>query len=267
MTAPFSFFERPNHIESNGEGLTYHFGAAGSISTTYIRGVAAAGTSPVLSASNGLLYRQPIRVAQVAYDQWDVDVEYLPRKNTAGEFSWDFDTTGGTVRISYSKATRAKYPIATAPSYDQAIDVQGDEVKGVEIVIPTMKVNVSYRHPAGVVSLGFARHIQSLTGTVNSTPFLGWAAGEVLFLGGRGSSGEATETRIDYSFAISNNESNITVGAVTGVTKYGWDVAWVRYQDDIDTVGVDEHGVRVPQFVYVERVYDAADLAAELGFG
>lgn len=263
----FKLYEKTQHIDASGDGLVYHFGAVGSQSVTYVTAVARLSTYPVLASPIGILYRQPVRVNSTGFESFDVDVEYQPRKNEAGEFDWDFDTTGGTIQLFASKETRAKYPTASAPSYDQAIDVQGDEVKGVPVVIPAMKINVSYRHPPGTITLAYAKHLRNLTGLVNSAPFLTFAAGEVLFLGASGRDGSANEASVQYQFGVSENASNITVGAVTIAAKLGWDAVWIKFKDDEKTVSGDTYGVKIPQFAYVERVYDTVNLASELGFG
>jgi hypothetical protein len=215
----------------------------------------------------GLLYKQDLQLTRTAYNHWTVRIPYAPAKNATGEWTWDFDTTGGTVHLTQAKAEVSRYPVATAPNQQGAIGVDGNEVKGVEIVIPAMKINVQYKHPIGVLTLAQAKYLSNITGTVNSDPFLSFAPGEVLFLGARGSDGTEAEVSVSYSFAMAANATDLTIGSIAGVAKAGWNVAWIRYQDTIVSQDGKDNPCRVPKYVYVDRVYDTIPMAAALGFG
>lgn len=265
----FRFIEVPEHLESTGNPptRTYHYKAVGTQDDTYVHAYALGATPGIVSSIYGTLYRQDVRVRQIAYNHFSVQVPYGERKNETGEWTWDFDTTGGTVHITNSKDTIGKFPTG-APNCGGAINVTKEEVKGTDIVIPAMKVNVSYKHPLGWVTLAWAKTIHNITAMVNSTPMLTFAPGEVLFLGGRGTDGTTTEATLSYQFAMSANLSGETIGAIANVVKAGWDVAWIAYKDNTKTDGSgNTRRVKEPEYVYVERVYDTADLAAILGFG
>ena len=228
---------------------------------------AIASTPSLISTTYGILYRDDIRVTQVAYNQWTVEVPYGVQKNATGEWTWDFDTTGGTVHITQAKEELRRYPTATAPNQLGSIAVDGDEVKGVEIIVPAMKINVQFKHPLGVVTLAKAKFLSNMTGKTNSDKFLTFAPGEVLFLGARGSDGSEAEATIGYSFAMAANVTGQTIGSIAGVAKRAWEVAWIRYQDTITTVGSADNPTRVAKYVYIDRVYDEIAMAAALGFG
>lgn len=224
-------------------------------------------TPNIVSTIYGILYREDVRVTRAAYNQWNVEVPYGQRKNATGEWTWDFDTTGGSVHITQAKAEVGRYPASTAPNQLGAIAVDGDEVKGVEIVVPAMKINVQYKHPLGAITLAQAKFLSNITGRTNSDYFLTFAPGEVLFLGARGSDGSEADATINYQFAMAPNSYGLTIGSIAGVAKKAWEVAWIRYHDTITTQGGEDHGTRVPKFVYVDRVYDEIAMAAALGFG
>jgi hypothetical protein len=228
---------------------------------------ALASTPAIIATIYGILYRQDLQISKAAYNQWMVDVPYGKRKIQTGDFSWDFDTTGGTIHITQAKAEVARFPATSAPDQKGAIAVDGNEVKGTEIIIPAMKINVNYRHPLGVITLPQAKFLSSITGTSNSTPFLTYAPGEVLFLGARGSDGTDAEANVNYQFAMAANQTGMTIGDIAGVAKKAWEVAWVRYEDKIVTADGKQVPTRHPKFVYVDRVYDEIDLATALGFG
>lgn len=226
------------------------------------------GATPAVVINNyGVLYKQDIQLTRTAYNHWEIRVPYAVPKNEVGEWTWDFDTTGGTVHLTQAREEIGRYPAATAPDQQGAIAVDGGEVKGIEIVIPAMKINVQYKHPMGQLTLAQAKYLSNITGTVNGDPFLSFAPGEVLFLGARGSDGTEAEVSVSYSFAMAANVPGMTIGSIAGVAKQGWQVAWIRYQDTIVQADGKDNACRVPKYVYVDRVYDVIPMGIALGFG
>lgn len=228
---------------------------------------AIASTPAIVSTVYGILYRNDVKVTQSAYNQWMVEVPYEVKKNVTGEWTWDFDTTGGTVHITQAKEELRRYPTASAPDQLGSIAVDGDEVKGIEIVIPAMKINVQYKHPQATVTLAMAKFLSNITGMTNSDTFLTFEPGEVLFLGARGSDGTEAEAVVNYQFAMAANLEGLTIGSIAGVAKRAWEVAWIRYHDTITTASGSDNPTRVAKYVYVDRVYDEIEMATALGFG
>lgn len=264
----FQFFEIPEHLESTANPPTYtsHWKAIETISQTYVHSFALGATPSVIATIYGILYRQDIRVRQVAYNQFDVEIPYAARKSEKGEWTWDYDTSGATIHITNSKETIAKYAVSgTATEHYGAIGVNvgTDDVAGTERVIPALKINVHYKHPTGIITLPKVKFLASITGTVNSDTFLTFAPGEVLFLGSRGQDGTEAEASATYMFAMSSNATGLTIGQITGVDKKGWQTAWITYTE------ADDSGKpsRRPKEVHIERIYDDVAMAAALGFG
>jgi hypothetical protein len=259
----------PNGIETtaNPPSSNYTYRLIGETNENTVNAYAMGATPAFVITSYGILYRQDIQPTRTHYNQWTIRVPYGPAKNETGEWTWDFETTGGTVHISQAKEEIARYPSATAPNQLGAIAVDGDEVKGVEIVVPAMKINVHYRHPQGVITLAMAKFLNNMTGMVNSDTFLTFSPGEVLFLGARGSDGTVADATVTYSFAMAANATGLTIGGIADVAKRGWEVAWIRYQDTITTADGKDNPTRVPKYVYVDRVYDTIAMATALGFG
>lgn len=265
----FQFIPVPNGIESTARPPSYttNWKAVGSNSQSYVQAYTLGATPAIVATIYGTLYRHDVRVTQAAYNQFLVEVPYGLRKNETGDWRWDFDTTGGSVHITNAKAEVARYPATTAPDQKGAIAVDGDQVSGVDIVIPAMKINVYFRHPLGVITLPQAKYLNSITGSTNSDNFLTFAPGEVLFLGARGSDGSVAESEVNYQFAVSANLSGETIGSIAGVAKKGWEVLWIRYEDTEATADSVTHPVRTPKFVYVDRVYSEVAMSTALGFG
>jgi hypothetical protein len=262
-------FTLPDGIKSTALNPTEirRYKIADVASKNTANGIALAATPAIVSTIYGLLYRQDIQISQSAYNQWIVEVPYGPRKAVTGDFTWDFDTTGGTIHITQAKQEVGRFPAASAPDQRGAIGVDGDEVKGTDIIVPAMKINVNFRHPYGVITLPQAKFLANITGTTNATPFLTFPPGEVLFLGARGQDGSEAEATVSYQFAMAANQVGMTIGEIANVSKRAWEVAWIRYQDNIVTSDGKEVPTREPKFVYVDRVYDEIDMATALGFG
>lgn len=263
----FSFEERPISRASSGKEptITLNYVATGTQDEQYVHSYALAATPSIYPTIYGTLYRQDIQVEPGGFNVFYVTVPYGKHKHATGQFRLSFDTTGGTVTIKASKETKGKYakPGQTAPKTNGAIGVNGDNVEGTEIVIPALKLTVHFRHPHGVITLPRIKALANITGTINSTPFLTFAPGEVLFLGCSGSEGTDAETEVTYQFACSANADNLTIGEIAGIAKRGWDHLWIKFSSETDAGSP----VMQPQYVYVERVYEEIDLAMALGFG
>lgn len=235
----------------------------GSKDYEFVQGLGFSATPAVTSSVYGLLYRQDVKVdPNGGPDQWLVTVTYGTSSQDSGQVSFSFDTTGGSFHVKHSLETVAKFPPG-AVDYKQLIGVHDDDVDGVEIVIPSLKLTYGFKHPQGVVTEAYARVLASVTGRTNSTPFRGFAKGEMLFLGATGSDGTDADAELQYQFAASSGASGITVGDIMGIAKAGHDVAWVSWERTVD----DGRPAKKPLAVYVEKVYQESNFAAIFGFG
>lgn len=190
--------------------------------------------------------------------------------------SRSFDTGGATQHITQAipnGETRFHTGSPAAPNMKGAIGVDGDSVKGVDIVVPQLTWTETYDVPNLYVSTNYVKKVSSLTGTVNDATFRGFAAGEVLFLGASGSQQWDSQKgdgpwSLSYKFVASANQGfgktlpAATIGDITGIEKDGHDYLWVRYEDTVE----NETLFKRPKFVYVDKVYRRANFA-ELGIG
>jgi len=265
---------RPDHVDSTGNPPTrrYRYLVVGTNVTSIARNLVAADAPVVIATQNGILYRQDIVTNQSHYDRFECEVDYATRNRETGQWSWDADTTGETVNVTVSKESIKRYSSSTSelgsaaataiPKHNGAIGVEQDgSIKGTSQVVPAMRFNVQYKYPAGVVTPNHAKYIYNLTGKVSSANFLCWAAGEVLFLGGRLTAGDQVESTAHFAFAMSPNATGLSFGAIAGVVKKGWEYCWISYAY-AESAG---RLVRTPEFAYVERIYDTTDLASALG--
>ena len=209
----------------------------------------------------GILWRQDVQLHHEGFQLWLVSVPYGKEKKETGSFKFSFDTTGGTVHVTSSKATVGKFP-NNAANHKQLIGVHKDQVDGIDIVIPALKMQYAFKHPAGMMTEAKARYLASVTGMTNSVMWHGFQQGEVLLLGATGSEGTESEAEVTYSVAASANVTGLTIGDIGSIAKKGHQVLWIAYKD------ADDGGKPAvqPQAVYVERVYDEIDFFAALGF-
>lgn len=263
MSGVFRFDEKPTSRSMTHEPptITYLYTLAGTQEHGIAWAYAYSATPTMVAAAGSALYRQDVRVSAVGYDLWDVEVPYGKLDKTTGQYRFSFNTTGGTVRITQAKSHIATFP-AGGPDHGGAIDVDGREVKGADIVIPALKLSYTFRHPLGIVNEALAVRLARITGQVNSATWHGFLAGEALFLGCNGSGGTDTESEVTYEIACSQNLTSATIGGITGVNKKGWEISWVSFADAVD----GGKPVREAEYIYVERVYDTFNFAQQLGF-
>lgn len=209
-------------------------------------------------------------------DCWEVTLQYETDVNEEeGEEQDDnpeplkrsrsFDTSGATTHLNVG-LSESRFP-PNAPNMRSAIGVDGETIAGVDIVIPQLQWAETYDVPHRFVSAAYVRNMADITGKVNSDGFRGFAAGEVLFLGCSGSQ-QADDDKgngpwsLSYKFSASRNEAGIQVGPINGITKDGHDYLWAYYGSKVENNTL----FRVPQYVYVTRVYKRTSFAA-LGIG
>lgn len=264
-----TIFRKPAHVSSSGDDdplRTYHFGVKGTVNESTVRSLVANYLGPIIATPLGVFFRGEITCDQIAYDLWDADIRYTRRPKDLGSFTWDLDGSGVTEHITTSLATR-EYPVGVAPTYNNLIGVGTDEITGVDVLRPSTRFSVSFTHPAGVLTLPYADYLSSLVGYVNSGPFFNWSAGEVRFSGVRANDGTQTQGSATYEFDIRRNITGLTIGTLTGIRKDGWEELWVHSVRTTKTVAGEIYPVRIPLFVYVERVAETIDFQASFGFG
>jgi hypothetical protein len=174
-----------------------------------------------------------------------------------------YDSTGGTQRIT-SAYSETKYG-ENAPGMSLAINVNGDSVEGVDVVVPVFEWTEEYELPARTLTDSYVKTVADMTGTTNTKKFRGFDAGEVLFLGVSGTQvfnpnqqliTDAVSTRISFRFAAKKTRKNLLIASVGVIpTIKGWDYLWIRYAPN-QANGI---GLQTPVAAYVNRVYEESD--------
>jgi len=231
-------------------------------------------------------------------DAWHLTVDYVKEGGADDDTQTDplrrsrsFDTSGGTQHITQGLPVGSgetldferRYPAAGpdgAPNQSGAIGVDGNTVQGVDIVVPALQWTETYDVPSVYVSTAYIKKLAKVTGTVNSAPFRGFPADEVLFVGASGAQDWDSERgdgpwRLSFKFVQSpnagpNNSGQnpadtlppITIGSISGITKKGHEYLWVRYEDAVSSNAL----IKNPRAVYVNPVYRRESFA-QLGIG
>ena len=181
--------------------------------------------------------------------------------------SFAFDTGGGTMHRNQSIKTVSKVP-NDAPDFNGAIEVDNEgNVNGVDVTMPVLNFTETHTMNGSRVTTSYKKTVAALTGTVNSSGFRGFSAGEVLFLGASGTKRSKKPNapwEITFRFAVSPNQSSLQVGKLKVPNKRGWDYLWVRYADKV--ADNRKNVIKEPVAAYVEQVYPTGDFG-NLGLG
>lgn len=216
-------------------------------------------------------------VERINDDTWKVKAVYAETEDGADDdieddgeeetVSFAFDTGGGTMHRNQSLKTVSKAP-NDAPDFNGAIEVDNEgNVNGVDVTMPVLNFTETHTMSGTRVTTSYKKNIAALTGTVNRSSFRGFAAGEVLFLGASGSKRSKKASapwEITFRFAVSPNQSSVSVGKLKVSNKKGWNYLWVRYADKV--ADNKKNVIKEPVAAYVEQVYPEGDFG-NLGLG
>ena len=216
-------------------------------------------------------------VERINDDTWKVKAVYAETEDGADDditddgeeetVSFAFDTGGGTMHRNQSLKTVSKSP-NDAPDFNGAIEVDNEgNVNGVDVTMPVLNFTETHTMSGSRVTTSYKKNIAALTGTVNRSSFRGFAPGEVLFLGASGSKRSKKASapwEITFRFAVSPNQSSVSVGKLKVSNKKGWNYLWVRYADKV--ADNKKNVIKEPVAAYVEQVYPEGDFG-NLGLG
>lgn len=264
----FTFEEMHDSRSGDDNSQTRRYVAYGSSDDVLIQNYARSQVPSVIVTGVGNLWRQPLQY------EWNgphciVTAPFAkPSSNSppTGSFTWNFDTTGGTVTIKAAKSHVATFPDPGGDGnpFKGAIGATKDGVEGTDVIIPALKFNVTFRHPQGIINLNRVFALADATGTSNSDTFFTKTAGSFLFLGATGGDGSESEAEVTYQFAYSKNLQNAVIGGINNINKDGWDYAWLQFKDEVFNAAIP---VKQPLYVHVERVYDRLAFGTLFGFG
>jgi len=256
MTVSYEEFYKGRDFDYIGQKIDVPFVLTGVFDELAAYNVALASSSAFRSG----LWRNNIKASHEGNGCWRGTVSYGQFQRAVGKWNLNFDTTGGTLHITHSKAQRNKY--GTGAPDTRAIGSHDGQVDGCDIIIPALKLTWTFRHALGAVPLSRIKQLAGFTGYTNNDTWMTFDANELLFLGCTGSMGSDTETDIAYNFAASQNVTGLTIGSISSIAKKGHDYLDVIWKDAVDT-GAD---VKQAKYVYAHRVYDETAFATLMGF-
>jgi len=235
------------------------------------------------------LRRDSIDINPVGPDQWEATASYSDPADEdededegdpleVGEGVWSFDTTGETHNVRNTRDVageahtyRQRKGTGTSPNDGGgemygAINVVGQDVNGVDRVVPSLKMTYRTKLPMSFVDVAWVRNVAGITGTTNSKPFYGFDRGELLFMGVSGEESTRKDPEVTFSFQASSNFTGkyTLVSRDVTMTKKGWEYIWFYYEtvEDTDTNRMKPK----PVDVYINQLYDESDFSA-LGIG
>ena len=237
--------------------------------------LAAARTKAASRTVSGMVLDELEVTERVNKDTWKVKAIYKDEDSDDPDepdedeetTSFAFDTGGGTMHRNQSIKTVSKVP-NDAPDFNGAIEVDNEgNVNGVDVTMPVLNFTDTHTMNGSRVTTSYKKTVAALTGTVNSSGFRGFSAGEVLFLGASGTKRSKKPNapwEITFRFAVSPNQSSLQVGKLKVPNKRGWDYLWVRYADKV--ADNRKNVIKEPVAAYVEQVYPTGDFG-NLGLG
>lgn len=192
------------------------------------------------------------------------DAEYGDMTNVSAPAKYSFDTSGGTANMKQALNTRDSFSILDPPpNMNNGINWDGEQFNGVDVVAANIIEGQSLTVAEGKFTTDYKRKLAELTGTVNDADFKGWKKGEVLFLGASASDASDGYVDINFKFAISPNETNISFAGFGIAEKRGWEYAWALYEEKNEE---NKPILPLAIAVYVNQVYKEMDFK-DLGLG
>jgi len=176
---------------------------------------------------------------------------------TPGSIAWD--TTGGTEHRTQAKSERV-VP-AGADEFKGAINVSGNSVQGIDVVVPNMRYTETWIMPLAIgLSTDYVAGVFSTTGKVNKSRFRAFAPGEALFMGARAQwSGDQPYVPVTFEFQCRPNNENYQLGGgLPATTKKGWEYVWIKYTPAPNNKFTL---IQTPESYVFDTLYDEGDFS------
>jgi hypothetical protein len=262
-------------------GKTIFF-ARGSEDRGAIRSAIETQAPTAISAGGQVLVRATMDMDWIGPDVFRIECNYAAEQSEqareqpapgAWKFSWD--TTGGSLHITTARGLVDQgedTPTYPAPALGRVIGWDGKKVIGCDIVVPKLQFQITAYYAPATVTTSFVANLARATGKTNNAAWLGFAVGELLFMGSTGDKdlplAHGTRTNpvaVNLKFSASENREDIYLtDSFVIPEKKGWEHLTVTYREKVNgTTGVT---TAVPNWYYVHRVYDSISFASVFGF-
>jgi hypothetical protein len=224
-------------------------------------------TEDELTIGTTVVYRQEVSVSRLSDTIFLSHVRYgISRRYNVGESTISISTIGGSQHIDMSIATVATY--GGTENFKNLLNVRFgydkenneniiEAVDGVEIPMPVCDLCETHWKNNSEITENYRRTLAIMVGKINNASFRGFAAGELQYLGAElNQRKKRGDWEISYHFAACENQTNITIGGITGINKKGWEYIWPIKKINPET--------KLPEIVQinVEQIYPYANFSA-----
>jgi hypothetical protein len=230
--------------------------------------------STIGSTFNGAPIETVEVVDQVKSEDWTGLVRYSNRAAQVaedGDSTFEFDTSGGTQRITAGNSVAAYNgaysPFGAAPAFGGGINVTENGVEGVDVEFPGMDWSETHYFAASDIDSAFKLAVYGLTKKVNNASFKGFAAYTTQFRSAKGGGkiGQGI-VPITFSFRSSPNLVNVNIAGIPNINKRAWEYLWIYYRPQEDETANAVTPQPVAAYVHEIPGYEPADFAG-LGIG
>lgn len=202
-----------------------------------------------------------IAIADIDQKSWDFTVSYsvfVPKQEDDIEF--EFEAGSQSVTLTHANSTTVYTGGGrTAPDFKGGINVSSDgKIQGIAVDRPRFSFTLTKYWAASAIDAAYLVTARSLAGTVNNATFWGFAAGTIRFMGHRGRK-VGDKFPVAYMFEFSPNETGITVGDITGISRTGWQYLDIYRMTVADSSA--KKNIQVPHSVFIHTVYPPADFS------
>ena len=217
--------------------------------------------------SGKLAVLQSVSITDIDERSWDFKLSYAKLQRKEEDFiEYEFDIGTQDVTITHALDTT---PFTgggrSAPDFKNGVNVSPDgKVQGVGVGQPTFTFQVTKHWPIAAITQAYQLQVRALAGKFNDADFYGLPAGSVKFMGARGKPA-GQKWPVTYRFEYSPNESGISVGDITGITRKGWEYLDI-YRRTISDVTAKKK-IEVPHSCYVHTLPPGAGSFSILGIG
>jgi hypothetical protein len=222
---------------------------------------------PIYQTPMGTLFWNSIQLHENFYAQaYDLSITYTPVNRQSGTYQITVDQAVGTQRVTAGRRI-AGYGDPNKVMDNKGVFFDGQEVTGIDVPVAEDKLTIMYRHPMAYLNHAYIRNIGELRGYPNNDVFLGYLAGELVYMGGQFTQTES-EASAQYGFAFSPNVEDVEVGEITIDVKAGWDAISPVYEPSVEANGAGKtHDIRKLKCIEIIRPREWKDYRPVFGWG
>lgn len=169
-----------------------------------------------------------INVVEDLKKQWNGTVNWKRYQHQVGESQFNFEVSVESQRIILPVSPITTYAASGQPALSLHLlgdRCDGREAEGIDLSIPVHTESTTRWVAGGDIS-GLKAVAKSLVGKTNNATWNGNAAGECLLTGVSGSRRGIGDWELTFRWAVRENQSGLTIGSITGISKGGWQYLW-----------------------------------------